>query len=70
MPAKPTSAATALPMTAEQAARLKQLAIDAYELDAFKPNLTQAEAQRRIADAQREAAAARRAAAHAVMREP
>jgi len=34
---------------AEQAARLKQLAIDAYEPDAFKLNLTQAEAQRRIA---------------------
>jgi hypothetical protein len=37
------------PMTAKQAARLKQLAIDAYEPDAFKPNLTQAEAERRIA---------------------
>lgn len=36
-------------MTAKQAARLKQLAIDAYELDAFKPDLTQAEAERRIA---------------------
>ena len=42
-------AATVLPMTAEQAARLKQLSIDAYEPDAFKPNLTQAEAERRIA---------------------
>jgi hypothetical protein len=41
--------ATVPPMTAEQAARLKQLAIDAYELDAFKPDLTQEEAQRRIA---------------------
>jgi hypothetical protein len=49
MPAKRKAAATALPMTAEQAARLKQLAIDAYEPDAFKLNLTQAEAQRRIA---------------------
>ncbi len=47
MPAKPTAAAA--PMTAEQTARLKQLACDAYELDAFKPHLTQAEAQRRIA---------------------
>jgi DUF3072 family protein len=37
------------PMTAEQAARLKKLAIDAYEPDAFKTNLTQAEAERRIA---------------------
>jgi hypothetical protein len=32
------------PMTAEQAATLKQLAKAAYELDAFKPNLTRAEA--------------------------
>ena len=48
MPAK-RKPATALPMTAEQAARLKQLAIDAYEPDAFKLNLTQAEALRRIA---------------------
>lgn len=36
-------------MTVEQAARVKQLAIDAYELDAFKEVLTQAEAARRIA---------------------
>jgi len=36
-------------MTTEQAARLKQLSIDAYELDAFKVVLTQAEAERRIA---------------------
>jgi hypothetical protein len=41
--------ATELSMTVEQAARLKQLAIDAYELDAFKEVLTQAEAARRIA---------------------
>jgi hypothetical protein len=47
MPRKLTTADR--PMTAEQAARLKQLAHDGYELDAFKPNLTQAEAQRRIA---------------------
>ena len=46
MPVPPPSD---LPMTAEQAARLKQLAIDAYEPDAFKPDLTQAEAERRIA---------------------
>ncbi len=32
------------PMTAEQAATLKQLAKAAYELDAFKPNITRAEA--------------------------
>jgi hypothetical protein len=36
-------------MTAEQAAMLKQLATAAYELDAYKPNLTRAEADRRIA---------------------
>jgi hypothetical protein len=30
------------PMTAEQAATLKRLAKAAYELDAFKPNLTRA----------------------------
>jgi hypothetical protein len=36
------------PMTAAQAVALKQLAIDAFELEAFDPNLTQAEAQRRI----------------------
>ena len=37
------------PMTAEQAATLKRLAQEAYELDAFKPNLTRAEADKRIA---------------------
>jgi len=37
------------PMTAEQAATLKRLAEDAYELDAFKPNLTRGEADLRIA---------------------
>jgi Protein of unknown function (DUF3072) len=37
------------PMTAEQVATLKQLAEAAYELDAFKPNLTRAEADLRIA---------------------
>ena len=37
------------PMTAEQAATLKRLADSAYELDAFKPNLTRAEADVRIA---------------------
>jgi len=36
-------------MSAEQAARLKQLSIDAYEPDAFHEILTQAEAERRIA---------------------
>jgi len=47
-PAKRTPAA-GLSMTAEQAARLKQLSIDAYELDAFKEVLTRAEAELRIA---------------------
>jgi len=37
------------PMTGEQAATLKRLAQAAYELDAFKPNLTRAEADLRIA---------------------
>ena len=37
------------PMTAEQMETLKKLAEDAYELDAFKPNLTRAEADIRIA---------------------
>jgi hypothetical protein len=35
-------------MTAAQAATLKRLAQDAYELDAFRPNLTSAEADIRI----------------------
>jgi Protein of unknown function (DUF3072) len=37
------------PMTAEQAATLKQVARDAYELEAFQPHLTRAEADIRIA---------------------
>jgi hypothetical protein len=40
---------TIRPMTAEQAATLKRLAEAAYEPDAFKPNLTRAEADVRIA---------------------
>jgi hypothetical protein len=36
------------PMTAEQAATLKRLAETAYELEAFQPNLTRAEADLRI----------------------
>jgi hypothetical protein len=36
-------------MTGSQAATLKRLAQDAYELDAFKPNLTRTEAAIRIA---------------------
>jgi hypothetical protein len=35
-------------MTTEQAATLKRLAKDAYERDAYKPNLTRAEADLRI----------------------
>ena len=35
-------------MTAQQAVTLKRLAEAAYELDAFKPNLTRAEADVRI----------------------
>jgi len=48
MPAQ-SSAAEDTPMTADQAARLKQLSIDAYEPDAFQEVLSQAEAERRIA---------------------
>ncbi len=36
------------PMTAEQAATLKRLAEASYELEAFQPNLTCAEADLRI----------------------
>lgn len=35
-------------MTPEQAALLRKLAFDAYEPEAFHPNLTKAEAERRI----------------------
>ncbi len=37
------------PMTAEQAALLKRLSLDAYDVEAFAPHLSQAEATRRIA---------------------
>lgn len=36
------------PMTAEQAAMLKQLAHDAYDFEAYGPHLTRSEAERRI----------------------
>jgi Protein of unknown function (DUF3072) len=36
------------PMTAAQAATLKRLAQAAYELDAFKPNLTRTEADSNV----------------------
>jgi hypothetical protein len=39
-------------MTAEQAKLLKQLALDAYEPDAFSANLTHGDAERRIATLQ------------------
>lgn len=35
-------------MTPEQATLLRKLAFDAYEPEAFRPNLTKAEAERRI----------------------
>lgn len=37
------------PMTSEQAALLKRLSQDAYDVEAFAPHLSQAEAARRIA---------------------
>jgi hypothetical protein len=40
------------PMTAEQAAVLRRLAHDAYDLEAFGEHLTQSEAARRIATLQ------------------
>jgi hypothetical protein len=43
------TAATDEPMTAEQAARLKALSIEAYEPEAFSETLTRAEAEKRIA---------------------
>ena len=48
MARKPQSMTGNQPMTAAQAATLQRLAQDAYELDAFKPNLTRAEADIRI----------------------
>lgn len=38
-----------VPMTAEQAALLKRLAHAAYDFEAYHPNLTRSEAERRIA---------------------
>lgn len=40
------------PMSAEQAAQLRQLSIEAYELEAFDERLTVSEADRRIATLQ------------------
>lgn len=48
--AGPTIASGAdAPMTPEQAVRLKRLAQDAYDLEAYRPNLTRSEAELRIA---------------------
>jgi hypothetical protein len=44
----PKASKSVIPMSAEQAALLRKLAFDAYEPEAFKPNLTQLEAERRI----------------------
>jgi hypothetical protein len=44
-----TAARKQQPMTVTQASALKRLTQDAYEPDAFKPNLTSAEADIRIA---------------------
>jgi hypothetical protein len=46
--AKPVRADGEAPMTKVQAARLKSLSKEAFELDAFKPELTRAEAELRI----------------------
>jgi len=46
--AKPVRADSEAPMTKAQAARLKSLSKEAFELDAFKPELTRAEAELRI----------------------
>jgi hypothetical protein len=43
------ASADRLPMTDEQATRLKLLSEQAFELEAFKPGLDRAEAARRIA---------------------
>ena len=54
MPHGPDSSRKRQPMTADgimtaaQAATLKRLTQAAYELDAFKPNLTRTEADKRI----------------------
>jgi hypothetical protein len=37
------------PMTAEQSAELKRLSEQAFDLEAFAPDITRAEAERRIA---------------------
>jgi hypothetical protein len=44
----PKASKAVTPMTDEQAALLRRLAFDAYEPEAFSPNLTKVEAERRI----------------------
>ncbi len=44
----PKTTKPVIPMSAEQAALLRKLAFDAYEPDAFSPNLTKVEAEQRI----------------------
>jgi hypothetical protein len=44
----PSKSKVVAQMTAEQADLLRKIAFDAYEPDAFSPNLTKAEAERRI----------------------
>ena len=44
----PSKSKVVAQMTAEQAALLRKIAFDAYEPEAFSPNLTKAEAERRI----------------------
>jgi hypothetical protein len=46
------TAAADAPMTAEQAALLKQLAHDAFDFEAYASHLSQSEAARRIATLQ------------------
>jgi hypothetical protein len=46
MPIRPSDDS---PMTAEQVTELRRLAVEAYEPDAFKDNLSKSEAARRIA---------------------
>ncbi len=48
-PAQTLSTGADTPMSAEQRTLLQQLARDAYEPEAFAPQLTRAEAARRIA---------------------
>jgi len=53
-------------MTSDQAIQLRQLAFDAYEPDAFRPNLTRTEAKRSIAALQAKTETDGRPAARAV----